>query len=652
MNVFLAVLLAAGALAHDQWSEPFEGVRYLHRTTANPKLAIHAAVVDLTDPGVRVVATGPGDKRTTVSEFAGRRRAQLAVNGDFFNLNTRIPICYAMGAGEHWLGTGDDGGCGQLAAGPHRVELIPPPEEFRHQEWMTDVVSGHPMILKNGETVHADDGLLRVRHPRTAVGLDRDNRRLFLLVVDGRQSHSIGTTGAEMAAVMRELGAWNALNLDGGGSSAMYLQGKGVVNKPSDGREREDANHLGVLARPRGGGGGATTGGTSGGGSGGSGGGTGGGSGGGTGGGSTGGTGGSSTGGSGGGSSGSSGSSGGSTGGGTTGSEPVSGNDPRLLPGFGPALLKGKGGKALTEHEERVLRRALKVGEADVEKLMAAALARDVGEPPASLRLKRGPVTPVDGELLREFGPSSYPLYPPRPADGRMHAHFHSGLDLGAREGAPVRAFDAGKVLFVGASAGPGIQVVLAHPGKLATAYWHLAGESSVTPRLRVGDWVGAGDVIGLLGDTGVALRPHLHFMASRGWLIDPKKLLLPIPPPGQREAAYRDLPSSRLVVAATLELADGSERRPEPGLDLSRVPAGARVRLLPTVDERGNRYLAAFTSWERLAGWKADATGVAMPAKTALAEVERGGFAGVLLDADTPYAMAVPADKAKELAR
>jgi exopolysaccharide biosynthesis protein len=88
-------------------------------------------------------------------------------------------------------------------------------------------------------------------HPRTAVGIDADGRKLLILVVDGRSAVSRGYTMVELADIMTALGAENALNLDGGGSSAMYTRaGTGamaVVNEPSDGSERNVPNGFGVV---------------------------------------------------------------------------------------------------------------------------------------------------------------------------------------------------------------------------------------------------------------------------------------------------------------------------------------------------------------------------------------------------------------------
>jgi hypothetical protein len=71
------------------------------------------------------------------------------------------------------------------------------------------------------------------RNPRTLAGVDRDGR-LLVVTVDGRRpGHSVGASFAESAAIMRALGAEDALNLDGGGSTAMTLGGA-LVTRPSD----------------------------------------------------------------------------------------------------------------------------------------------------------------------------------------------------------------------------------------------------------------------------------------------------------------------------------------------------------------------------------------------------------------------------------
>jgi len=113
---------------------------------------------------------------------------------------------------------------------------------------VVEAVGGFPLIVQNGRDVVAqqegvNESFGARRHPRTAVGWDA--QRLLLVVVDGRQPPwSDGMTLSELAAFFIRLGATDAINLDGGGSSALVIRGR-VVNKPSDAQgERAVGNAL------------------------------------------------------------------------------------------------------------------------------------------------------------------------------------------------------------------------------------------------------------------------------------------------------------------------------------------------------------------------------------------------------------------------
>jgi len=98
---------------------------------------------------------------------------------------------------------------------------------------------------------------LSARHPRSAAGISPDGKFLYLLVIDGRQFKSIGSTEEETALLLRALGSAEAINFDGGGSSALalrYPDGKvRVVNTPIHklipGRERGVAGCLGIKSK-------------------------------------------------------------------------------------------------------------------------------------------------------------------------------------------------------------------------------------------------------------------------------------------------------------------------------------------------------------------------------------------------------------------
>jgi hypothetical protein len=85
------------------------------------------------------------------------------------------------------------------------------------------------------------------RNPRTAIGVSKDGSTLFLLVVDGREGSAQGMTCRESATVLREHGAWNAINLDGGGSSALFIEREGGIVNHTGELERPVVNHLGFF---------------------------------------------------------------------------------------------------------------------------------------------------------------------------------------------------------------------------------------------------------------------------------------------------------------------------------------------------------------------------------------------------------------------
>ncbi len=146
-----------------------------------------------------------------------------------------------------------------LPPGPLRSDLPSRSGSLRGRNmksvW-TDVaqaVGGGPWLVRDGKI--AVDGeqegfsatsFVNQRHPRTAAGVSADNT-LILATVDGRQAFSRGATLSEMAALMLRLGAIQAINLDGGGSTTMVVNGA-YINSPSDGEPRPVANALLVYA--------------------------------------------------------------------------------------------------------------------------------------------------------------------------------------------------------------------------------------------------------------------------------------------------------------------------------------------------------------------------------------------------------------------
>lgn len=150
----------------------------------------------------------------------------------------RVDVGYELRAD---VVSGPDGGDGQADNAPSGEDPV----------GSIDVaIGGSQRLVENGQLPSLDDS---VAAPRTSVGFSADGRTMYLATVDGRQVDSRGMTLAELGRFMRGLGADDALNLDGGGSSTLLarqpgLPGVEVENSPSDGVPRAVPNGLALTA--------------------------------------------------------------------------------------------------------------------------------------------------------------------------------------------------------------------------------------------------------------------------------------------------------------------------------------------------------------------------------------------------------------------
>ncbi|WP_247745423.1 phosphodiester glycosidase family protein [Streptomyces oryzae] len=114
-------------------------------------------------------------------------------------------------------------------------------------------VGGRGVLVEDGKPQDWEGRPNNTTAPRTAVGFSKDGGTMHVLTVDGRQAASGGVTLTELGLMMKDLGAYNALNLDGGGSSTLLAREPGgatlqLENSPSDGEEREVPDGLALTA--------------------------------------------------------------------------------------------------------------------------------------------------------------------------------------------------------------------------------------------------------------------------------------------------------------------------------------------------------------------------------------------------------------------
>ena len=248
------------------WRPIFRGVEVCEASTNAPRpLQIRAVRIDLREPTIDFLVTpsngsAPLDcAARTPSEFLSEFKCQAAINGSFFG-----PAVNKKGDPQDVIGLSLSRGnrysppnkYDALLIGKDRkvwIDVSPVDASKAHNG-----LSGHKALLIDGRVaIKPDDRtkITRSTHPRSAAGVTEDNRYLILMTIDGRQlDYSEGTTLPETAEWIRKLGAHHALNLDGGGSTALVVQGPDgkaqVLNRPCGKYERRVANHLGVFASP------------------------------------------------------------------------------------------------------------------------------------------------------------------------------------------------------------------------------------------------------------------------------------------------------------------------------------------------------------------------------------------------------------------
>ena len=198
----------------------------------------------------RLAFTMAKDTLLTTSELAQRTDAVAAVNGSFFDMKYFNPVCYlrinGVELGENTPGKDDtinrkyyQYASIKLRNGKPRLFIPDSNRLSEHQRPDSNIMTAGPMLLWRGERVPQRDDRTFVtnRHNRTALGITADGT-VILLTADGRfKNIAEGLSLTELESVMKWLGCVNAINLDGGGSTTMFVKGRpngGIITHPSD----------------------------------------------------------------------------------------------------------------------------------------------------------------------------------------------------------------------------------------------------------------------------------------------------------------------------------------------------------------------------------------------------------------------------------
>ena len=303
--VLLPIVSALGLPVPGGWTPLFKGVDLSSGTNnssiagnfTNPGISpylqvVHCIRVDLSDPDVRLFATPrapsyAAESRETLTESVPdvlkQYSLQVVCDANFYTaasggsdptsegiscevFGLQISTGLVVSAQSAADSTIDARTCSLLFSTNKQpfVAFVNRPPGTNTAGIYTAVTGYYPLV-SNGVNIGAaaassyPDSFIHQVQPRTAYGVSQDSRYLYLMTIDGRQpGYSDGSLDSETAYWLLQFGAWNGINMDGGGSTAMYRADSagnpiGVNHSsylPATGRERYIGSHFGVFAKP------------------------------------------------------------------------------------------------------------------------------------------------------------------------------------------------------------------------------------------------------------------------------------------------------------------------------------------------------------------------------------------------------------------
>ena len=237
------------AIVSAQWDTLFGQDGIVHKRAVIPSLykgPQHINLIEIPKGKKLHYNIGVFTPMSPISKLSKKFQALAAINGSFYNMKEGNSVCYLQ-VGKEVIDTTETRefeirATGAVYVHKNKVKILPwsPEIEASYRQKKGTILASGPLMLEDGETCSwemCDSSFIATKHPRSAIFTTKD-KKTVLITVDGRaKGNAIGVSIPELAHLIRILGGEDALNLDGGGSTTLWLEGapdNGVLNCPSD----------------------------------------------------------------------------------------------------------------------------------------------------------------------------------------------------------------------------------------------------------------------------------------------------------------------------------------------------------------------------------------------------------------------------------
>ena len=211
-------------------SDLYQGPQYINliEIPSNKKLHYDIAVTEM--------------KPTSL--ISEERQALASINGSFYNMQEGFSVCY-LGKGKEIIDTTEAKLFLRCTGAVHvhkkKAKILPWNKgiETKYKQKKGTTLASGPLLILDGACIMNDenDSFNTTKHPRSAIFTTKDKKTVFITVDGRRKGNATGVSIAELTHLIRILGGHDALNLDGGGSTTLWMEGapeNGVLNSPSD----------------------------------------------------------------------------------------------------------------------------------------------------------------------------------------------------------------------------------------------------------------------------------------------------------------------------------------------------------------------------------------------------------------------------------